>query len=206
MAKKRKQLGEILVDWGVVDASAVTEALKYGQDHGKRLGEALIELEQCSEDDVVKALATQFGLEYIDLDHHPVDHSALGLIPSKLIEDYLVLPLSEQDGRLKVIVTDPLDLETLDLLRFRLNREIVPTLAPASKVRQYIEKFVNPEGDVLSQTMASIDQEAPDSEKGDQDGKVAAGEDDDAPIIKLVNLIITEAVHGRASDIHIEPM
>ncbi len=206
MAKKRKKLGEILVDWGVVTESGVEEALKFGQEHGKRIGETLIELQQCSEDDVVKALATQFGLEYIDLDHQQVDRSSLDLIPAKMIEDYLVLPLSEEGDRLKVIITDPLDLETLDLLRFRLNREIVPTLAPASKVKRFIDKFVNPEGDVLSQTMASIDQEAPDEEQGKDGSKKTEADEVSAPIIKLVNLLISEAVHGRASDIHIEPM
>ena len=206
MAKKRQKLGEILVECGVAKQADVDEALKFGQEHHKRIGEALIELEHCSEDDVVKALASQFGLEYIDLDHQQVDRSSLDLIPSKLIEDYLVLPLSEEGTRLKVIITDPLDVETIDLLRFRLNREIIPTLASLSKVKQYIEKFVNPEGDVLSQTMASIDQEAPDEEEAGDGAGVAGGDDADAPIIKLVNLIISEAVHARASDIHIEPM
>jgi type IV pilus assembly protein PilB len=120
----------------------------------------------------------------------------------------MVLPLGEESGRLKVVVTDPLDLETLDLLRFRLNREVVPTLAATAKVKRFIEKFVNPEGDVLSQTMASIDQEAPEEgDEGESFGKVLEkDEDGDAPIVRLVNLIITEAVHGRASDIHVEPM
>ena len=201
MASKRKKLGEILVDWGDIKASDVDEALKYAGEHGQRIGEALVALELCEDDQVIKALATQFGLEYIDLDHHSVDRGILDQIPAKLIEDYNVLPLAEDGRRLKVIITDPLDLETLNLLRFRLNREIVPTLAPLSKVRRFIDKFVNPEGDVLSQTMASIDQEAP----GEAEDDEAEG-DPDAPIIKLVNLLISEAVHGRASDIHIEPM
>ena len=205
MAKLRKKLGETLVSWGIVDDKAVNEALSHAKQHGKRIGEALIELELCGEDDVCKALATQFGLEYIDLEHQPVNRDILDLIPSKMISDYHVLPLGEDGPRLKVIVTDPLDLETLDLLRFRLNREIVPSLAALTKVKRFIEKFVNPEGDVLSQTMASIDQDAPDE---DDDKKKSKGvrEDPDAPIVKLVNLLITEAVHSRASDIHIEPM
>jgi len=205
MPTTRKKLGEILVGWGVLAEEGVGEALAYAAEHGKRIGEAVVEMELCSEDDVTKALATQFGLEYIDLDKQPVNREVLDLMPAKLIEDYLVLPLGEEGDRLKVIITDPLDLETLDLLRFRLNREIVPTLAPQSKVKRFIEQFVNPEGDVLSQTMASIDQEAPDEERISGDD-VENAEDSDAPIVRLVNLIITEAVHGRASDIHIEPM
>ena len=204
MAKRRKKLGELLVDWGIISANSLADALSYAKDHGKRIGEALIEMELCGEDDVTKALATQFGLEYIDLDKQPVNRDILGLIPSKLIEECTVLPLGEEGNKLKIIITDPLDLETVDLVRFRVNKEITPTLASASKVRRFIDKFVNPDGDLFSQTMASIDQQAPEDE---EEGHAKDGDEDaDAPIIRLVNLIITEAVHTRASDIHIEPM
>jgi type IV pilus assembly protein PilB len=206
MSKKRQKLGETLVGWGVIDPNALADALAYAKEHRKRIGEALVELELCGEDDVVKALATQFGLEYIDLEGHQVDRDVLKLIPSKLCEDYMILPLGEDNGRLKVIITDPLDLETLDLLRFRLNKEITPTLAPLGKVKQFIDKFVNMEGDVLSKTMKSIDEDAPEEDDSGVDSKLIDASEADAPIIKLVNLIITEAVHGRASDIHIEPM
>jgi type IV pilus assembly protein PilB len=206
MAKKQKKLGETLVGWGIIDANALADALQYAKEHNKRTGEALVELELCSEDDVAKALASQFGLEYVDLDKQAVNREVLSLIPAKMIEDYLVLPQGEDGGRLKVIITDPLDLETLDLLRFRLNREIVPSLAATSKVKRFIDKFVNPQGDVLSQTMASIDQEAPEEDEEGVSSKTLQAEEGDAPIIRLVNLIVTEAVHGRASDIHIEPM
>ena len=203
MAKTRKKLGEILVGWGIIDAKSLADALQYAKEHSKRIGEALAELELCSEDDVAKALATQFGLEYIDLDRHAVDQSALDLIPPSLIENYGVVPLGLEGEKLKVIITDPLDLETLDLLKFRLNRDIVPSLSAPAKVKSFIDKFINPEGDELSRTMESIDQEAPDEEVGS--GSALEIDDDDAPIIRLVNKMITEAVHTRASDIHIEP-
>ena len=81
MTKKRQKLGEILTDWGLITEETVTEALQYGMEHRKRIGEALVEMEKCSEDDIAKALASQFGLEYIDLDHHAVDRNILELIP-----------------------------------------------------------------------------------------------------------------------------
>ncbi len=205
MAKKQKKLGEILVGWGIIDAAALADALKYGMEHNKRIGEALVELELCSEDDVTKALASQFSYEYIDLDKQPVNHEILDLIPARLIEEHMVIPLAEEGNQLKVIITDPLDIETIDLLRFRLNRDIVATLAPVSKVKRFIDKFVNPDGDVLSKTLKSIDEDAPGEEKT-TGGSAIEAEDGDAPIIRLVNLIITEAVHSRASDIHVEPM
>ena len=191
MASKRKKLGEILVDWGDIKASDVDEALKYAGEHGQRIGEALVALELCEDDQVIKALATQFGLEYIDLDKHPVNREVLDLIPAKLTEDYLVIPLGVDGDKLKVVITDPLDLETLDLLKFRLNREIIPSLTPLSKVKRFIDKFVNPDGDVLSQTMASIDQDAPEDDS--DPSKAVDADDGEAPIVRLVNLIITEA-------------
>ncbi len=204
MAKKRKKLGEILVEWRIVNSVQLTEGIKYATEHFKRVGQALVEIGACNDDDIAKALAAQFGLEFVDLDKHGVDHDVLDLIPAKFSQDYQVLPLGEDNGRLKVVITDPLDLETLDLLRFRVNREVVPTLAAPSKVKRFIEKFIDREGDVLSKTMASIDQDGVGTQE--EGKKNTADEDGDAPIVRLVNLLITEAVHGRASDIHVEPM
>ena len=151
--------------------------------------------------DVAKALASQFGLEYIDLDKHAVNRDVLGLIPAKMIEDYRVLPLGEEGNRLKVIITDPLDLETLDLLRFRLNREIVPSLAARTKVKRFIDKFVNPEGDVLSQTMASIDQDAPEEEV-DKDSKTLQAEEGDAADLRGTGDGLPDAVGKLARRLH----
>ncbi len=205
MARSRKKLGEILLSWGLINENSLADGLKYASDHSKRIGEALVELELCSEDDVSKALATQFGFEYVDLDK-VVDQRNLDLIPTDLIRKHMILPIGNEDGRLKIVITDPLDIDTLDLLRFRLNTELTPTLAPPSRVKRYIDTFVDTDSDELSKTMASIDQEGPDQPllkgkaEGDQD------EGSEAPIIRLVNLLIAEAVHNRASDIHVEPM
>lgn len=204
MAKKRKKIGEILIESKSIDSSQLDDALKFASEHNKRVGQALVEQGACDEDEVAKALASQFGLEFIDLDKHSVDKQALELIPTKFIQEYQVLPLSEENGRLKVIITDPLDLETLDLLRFRVNKDLVPILASAGKVRRFIDRFVDPQGDVLSQTMASIDQEGTEDKSNGK--KSTLEEEGDAPIVRLVNLLITEAVHSRASDIHVEPM
>ncbi len=204
MAKRRKKLGEILVSWGIIDANTLADALQHAREHGKLIGEALTELELCSEEDVVKALASQFGLEYIDLGKTSRDEESLSLIPTSIIISHSVLPVEMNGNRLKVIIADPLDLETPDLLRFRLNCEVVPALAPLSKIKEFIRTFVDTSGDELSKTMASIDQDAP----VDDEAAVKAQRDADesAPIIKLINMLITEAVHTRASDIHIEPM
>jgi len=205
MAKKKK-LGEILVSWGLLSPNALADALQYAQANGRRIGEALVELQLCSEDDVTKALAAQFDMEYVDLDKSVISPGALNLMPAKLIRDLTVLPMSQENGRLKVIIHDPMDLETLDLLRFRLNTDIEPVLAPRSKIQRYIDTFLSEVASDLDETMrsidASIDEDAPEEVRESKDEY----REDDAPIIRLINLIISEAVRSRASDIHIEPM
>ncbi|NOT00701.1 MAG: Flp pilus assembly complex ATPase component TadA [Phycisphaerales bacterium] len=204
MAKRRQRIGEILVGWEVITKENLADALEYARSHNKRLGEAAIELELTDEETVTKALASQFDMEYVDLDRHTVTQESIALLPEDIIRSHMILPMGREDGRLKIIITDPLDLETLDLLRFRLNTELSLALAPPGRVKEYIEKFVNPMTDEMSKTVASIDQDAPDL---DVDAEALEdAEDADAPIIRLINLVIREAVRGRASDIHIEPM
>ncbi len=209
MARKRKKLGEILLSWGIVDEKAVAQALEYGMEHGKRVGEALVELELCTEEDVMRALAAQLGLEYVDLDRTSIPKSAFDLIPADLVRKHLVLPAGMDGDRLKVVITDPLDLDTFDLLKFRLGKELIPMLAPAKRVQKFIDDFLAKMTDDLSQTMASIDRASIDLEEElekDEKGRAKEGEDGDAPIIRLINHIIGEAVRNRASDIHVEPM
>ena len=203
MARKLKKIGEILVGWNLLSPSALEDALAYAAEHNRRIGEALIELELCKEEDVCKALAAQFDMPFVDLDKTTDLRDNLKLIPEKIIRERLVLPRGEENGRLKIIISDPLDLDTLDLLRFRVNPNIEVSLAPASKIRRFIDTFMSAVGGEIERTMDSIDQDMPEDEKAI--GK-AVGDDPDAPIIKLINQLIGEAVRMRASDIHVEPM
>jgi type IV pilus assembly protein PilB len=207
VARRRKKIGEILVSWGVIEQPALEDALRYATANGRRIGEALVELELCEEEDVTKALATQFGFEYIDLDNPEIldKRTVQELMPADLITRHQVLPMALEGNRLKIIVSDPLDLDTLDLLRFRLAKDVVPALAPLGKIKRYIETFIHGHDDrEMSKTIASIDSSV---DLDGVDGTELSDDDDpDAPVIRLIDMIIGEAVRGRASDIHIEPM
>ncbi len=203
MAKKqRRRLGEILLEWGVVTPAGVNEALEHAQSERLRIGEALVALGLADEEDVTKALADQYDMEYVDLDQNVSIPNDAHLIPEDLIKKHLVLPLSKEGGRLKIIITDPLDLETLDLLQFRLNCSLETCLASRTKMRSYIDQFVRSD--------VSIDEAV--QQIRDEDVQIEGQDEEDdldeqaAPIIKLVTMIITEAVKMRASDIHVEPM
>ena len=206
MAQRRKKLGEILVSWNLLSPNALADALAYAQEHGKRIGEALVELELVKEDDVMKALATQFDLEYVDLDKNVGITSVLERIPAELIARHKILPLSEENGRLKVIISDPLDLELLDMLRFRLNMEIECALAPRSKIQRFIDTFMSNIGSSMDEAIEMIDHDEELRQEQDGQKKAIQEADAEAPVIRLINMIIGEAVKTRASDIHVEPM
>lgn len=208
MARIRKKLGEILQEMKLVTKENADRAAEYGLNNRKRIGEALIELELVSEEDVCKALAAQHGMEFVDVSRQTVSPEALVMVPEKIIKNSLILPMSSENGRMKVIIHDPLDLDTIDMLRFRLGvSDVIPVLAPKTRIKAYIDRYLagaDRSLDELSKSLdasvdASLDQEAKALKKAESD-------DPDAPIIKLINMMISEAVRTRASDIHVEPM
>ncbi len=207
MARRRKRLGEILVSWNIVTPQSLADALAYAQEQKKRIGEALVELELAGEEDVTKALAAQFDLEYVDLDKNVVVPAVLETFPKELINKHKVLPMSRENGRLKVILSDPLDLELLDMLRFRMGCEIDMALAPRVKIQRFIDAFLNKHLDAsMDETIEEIDRDSDLLATEQAAMKKALEGEEDAPVIKLINLLIGEAVRNRASDIHIEPM
>ncbi len=213
MAKQRKRLGEILYKAGLVEKQALIDAIKTSKTNNKRLGQILLEHGLIDEDTLTKAIAKQFDLEYIDLDKTSIPQDAAKLIPQELMKRHNVLPLGMNNGKLRVVISDPLDLEMMDAIRFRLNTELECCVANLSKIRSYIQdSFDQTKKEESDRLRHSIDATAAElAEVGDElqaealRGQAAAG-DDDAPIIRLVNLIVDNAYYMRASDIHVEPM
>ncbi len=213
MAKQRKRLGEILYKAGLVEKQALIDAIKTSKTNNKRLGQILLELGLIDEDALTKAIAKQFELQYIDLDNTTIPEDATKLIPQELMKRHNVLPLGMDNGKLKVIISDPLDLEMIDAIRFRLNTELECCVANPTKIRSYIQdSFDQTQKEESDRLRHSIDAtaaelaEVGDALQAETLRAQAAGGDDDAPIIRLVNLIIDNAYDMRASDIHIEPM
>jgi type IV pilus assembly protein PilB len=214
MTKQRMHLGEILFKAGLVEKQALINAIKTSKSSNKRLGQVLLELGLINEDTLAKAIAKQFGLKYVDLDEVTIPPDAVKIIPEDLIKRHNILPLGVNNGRLRLIISDPMDLDMMDSVRLRLNKELECHVANPKKIRDYIEnsladKVVAPEDDRLKH---SIDATAAELAEAGHELQAealriqAAGGDDEGPVIRLVNLIIDTAYHMRASDIHIEPM
>ena len=208
MARKRKKLGEILQEWGNVSEKQIDQALALAKGSGKRLGEAMVEASFAKEIEVAKALAAQFDMEFINLEGPEAQEKVdFDLVPEDLVKKHLVLPMGSSNGRLKIVIHDPMDLELLDLLRFRLNREIETAIAPRSAIKSFIDRKT---GSGESSGMFSDESLVTESVDVTVDRSVDASVDivagDDAPIIRLVHRMIVEACRTRASDIHVEPM
>ena len=156
MARSRKRLGEHLKEWGIVTDEQIHQALEMQMENGRKIGENLVQIAACSSNDVTKALAIQYDMEFVDLDVVSISHDVFELIPENIIREYTVLPLSREKNRLKVVITDPLDLETIDALRFRLNMDIETALAPREKVLAVINSYT---GQIESQEVDNMMQE-----------------------------------------------
>jgi type IV pilus assembly protein PilB len=208
MAKTRDWT-EILVRRGVIGPDQLKEANRM---ESSTIEEALIKLGYAAADDIMKAKAEQHGLPFVELREIEIPASVIELVPESLARENIVMPLSQESGAIRVIMHDPLDFETIDKLRFVLNREIEVSLAPKEAIVEAINKYY---GSASSETESvdSMLQEftdtaidfAEDGGPGAKAGGVITAEEGDAPVIKLVHLIIQEAVTMRASDIHIEP-
>lgn len=213
MAKKSRRLGEILYRAGVVPKEPLLAAIKESKSTGRRLGELLIEKKLIGEETLIKALAKQHGMHYVDIDNVTIPANATELISEELMRRYNVLPLGVDNGRIKLAISDPMDLDMMDTLRLRLNRELDCRLGNSDKIRRMIQdQFDQVEKKESDELKHSIDATAAElAEAGHELQAEAlriqqAGGIDDGPIVRLVNLIIDNAYFMRASDIHIEPM
>ncbi|MHC4646651.1 MAG: GspE/PulE family protein [Planctomycetota bacterium] len=213
MAKRRRHLGEILYKAGVVEKHTLVNAIRTAQANNKRLGQVLLELGLLDEETLMKALAKQFGLKYVDMDKTNISSDAMKLIPEETIRRHNILPLGMNDGRLRVIMSDPSDLDAMDAIRFRLNTELDCYLASPTKIRAYIQDSLDRAKKVEDDRLRhSIDATAAELATAGHELRAellraeAAGDDSDGPVVRLVNLIIDNAYYMRASDIHLEPM
>ena len=202
MRKKTKQLGQILIEQGLISEDQLQEALHTQERVPKSLGRILIDLQLIKETDLVRALAQQIGLEFVDLSDFPVDPSSAALIPESVARRYRALPIGQRDGTLLVAMSDPANVYALDDIRTITGREVQPVVATAADVTTAIRKYNNM-GDQVEQLAGEASSAA-----DDDDMHLDAMPDtavEDAPIVKLVHMLLTRAVGERASDVHIEP-
>src|SRR4051812_18647727 len=104
MARQQKRLGDLLIEWGIVQPKEIDRALEHAKQKGLRIGEALVDLKLCAEANVYKALAVQHGMEFVDIDKSSISPTAAADVPEDLMRKYLILPLGKENGKLKIAI------------------------------------------------------------------------------------------------------
>lgn len=195
---------EILVRNKLLDEKKVAEAKKTSRANNISMADALVKHGFASVELVAKARAKAGGYEYIKLDGLEVPAEVVSLVPESIAREHAVLPLAEVDGALKICMHDPDDLETLDKLQFVLNRKLIIALAPRDQILSSVTKHYS-RADETAQMMQEVSEAAIDFVEDPAAGMDEAVDETSAPVIRLVQMVISEAVTSRASDIHIEP-
>lgn len=198
-------IGSVLVRRGLVSEEEMLSAK--ARANGKRVDQILVESGAVKEYDVLRALAEELAMEFVDLKHFEVDPALLGKFPTTAIFRYEVLPLEQHNGRVTVATSDPFDLEALDELSSLGNCRIEPVLACRDEIVELIKRNLGVGGDTINELVAQRSQEeGVELLEGlpEDVGELAA--DAQAPsVIRLVNELLLEALEQKASDVHLEP-
>ncbi len=203
-----QEFTDLLLKKGIISLDQLSEAEQRGKDSDTDVGDMLVQMEYATPEEVALAMAEFHKIPFVDLREERVPDEVIELVPESVARENMVLPFSEQDGALRILIADPFDLETIEKLRFILNRKIETALAPKEAILGAINTYY---GQVEGESADSMLQEFTDTaidftetESGENVDEETV-DDSSAPVIRLVNLMIQEAVQLRASDIHVEP-
>ncbi|MCR9292227.1 MAG: GspE/PulE family protein [bacterium] len=209
MDQPMRDFTDLLLRNGVVSLDQISEATNVARDSDSSLADALIQLGYAEPNAVYAALAKFHKLQFVDLNDVRIEDEVIQLVPESVARENSIIPYKDENDVLHVLVSDPFDLETIEKLRFILNRRVETALAPREAIQEAINRYY---GQVEGESADSILQEFTDTQidftETAEDG--VGGEDEfadeaSAPIVRLVGLMIQEAVQLRASDIHVEP-
>ncbi len=205
------RLGEILVRDSLITSDQLKQALDHQKREGGRLGTCLVKLGLVSDEDITAVLSRQYGVPSINLKFYEVDPSVIKLIPQETAVRYQIVPLSRVGSTLTIAMTDPTNVFAMDDIKFMTGFNVEPVVASESAISEAIGKFYGAaesveELDKVMKDLAGEDAALELSqEEADMDLASLEKAAEEAPIIKLVNLILTDAVKRGASDIHVEP-
>ncbi|HCT58379.1 MAG TPA: type II secretion system protein GspE [Gemmatimonas aurantiaca] len=209
-SRSTDRLGDLLVREGLLSRENLTKALQEQSAYpGQRLGLTVVRLGMVPETEVVRMLARQYRMPAVDLARFEVDTRLLKLIPAELASKHTVLPLKRDGRQLTVAIADPTAMAVVDDLKFITRYDIVPVLAGEYSMRAAIEKHYEANEIHMQSLLQDIaadddDIEVLDNQDDMVDASVLAAQVDEAPVVKLINAILGDAVHKGASDIHFE--
>ncbi|MBP7784819.1 MAG: Flp pilus assembly complex ATPase component TadA [Firmicutes bacterium] len=204
-----KRLGESLVDSGAITLEQLNDALAVQRRTGERLGRALVKLGYTTDAVIAAVIERQFGVPRISLTEYVVSPDVIALVPEAMARRYKVLPVEVAGNKLRLAMGDPLNVFAIDDVKIAAGLDVEPVVAPEDEVERALDQYYGSAED--------IDQVVRDLEEfSDEAIQLAESEEeigvdrlrelvDEAPVVRLVNMIVSQAVRDRASDIHVEP-
>ncbi|MEE2923354.1 MAG: type IV-A pilus assembly ATPase PilB [bacterium] len=201
---KRIRLGDALVDKGLITQEQLQEALTKGKLSGKRVGSILVEMSLVTEQEIVRVLAEQLNVPQIDLSHYLIEPSTVRLIPENVARRHQLIPINKVGNKLTVAMVDPLNIVAIDDVALMTGMIVKPVIVTGKDLKTALDEAYGDasKADSLMDEIGDIGQASEEDLQEELSGELG---ENDAPIIKLVNLIISQAVQRGVSDIHIEP-
>ena len=208
-----RRLGDLLVREGLLDNKQLARALQEQKGSNDKLGSILVRLNFITEEKLIAFLSRQYGIKSITLSQLDVDPDVLKLVPEQLARKYEVLPVKLQGNQLTLAMGDPTNVFALDDVGFMTNLQVIPVVASQAAIRKAIDHAYESQGGGMADLVSEFEGAAADVELVDGGDESAAKVDvfelkesaDEAPIVRLVNMILVDAIRRGASDIHLEP-
>ena len=205
----RRKIGNLLIESGLLTNDKLNDALEIQKKTGKRkrLGEVLIEMKIISEEELAFALAMQLKIPFIDPNTYEIKDAVMQYIPKEVCQKFVCIALALKDNILDVAMADPLDLNIMKDLQFITGYNIQPAISTRSQIIENLERYYNPEKsikDVADEFIGDVGMEFLPEEEKEVEGEEDLESLKDSPFIKMVDLVIRNAIKSGASDIHIE--
>jgi type IV pilus assembly protein PilB len=207
------KLGELLVSSGAISPDQLQAGLTAQKKEGGRIGSNLVKLGFVTEEKLTELLSKHFGVPSVNLDRVEVDESIIKIIPADVARKYTIVPISKAGAKLTIAMLDPTNVFAMDDIKFMTGYNVEPVVAAETPLRGAIERYY---GSTHAIELKTVMEELAEQEEDDGDLEVLEEEEDldlaaleaeseEAPVVRLVNIVLTDAIKRGASDIHIEP-
>ncbi len=210
-AANAAKFGEMLIRSGKINEIQLQEALALQKDQGGRLGTNLVKLGYITEKALVESLSQHFGVPAVDLNSMEIDENVLKIIPADIARKYTILPVSKAGATVTVAMIDPTNVFAMDDVKFMTGYKVEPVVASETSIRGAIDRVYGSTHAIeLKKVMEGLSEEASGDlevldEEEDLDLATLEEESEQAPVVKLVNIVLSDAIKRGASDIHVEP-
>ena len=205
MATQRRMLGEILVENGLINEEQLAQVIEEQQHTKEKIGKILVRLGFINDEQLMEALEFSLGIPRVRISQMELNPDIVKMLPTTMLSKHKILPLSVNQGRMTLIMSDPLNYHAIDDVRILTGMDVVPVMASEREMESAIQQYVALQVDSKMEKLLGELSQYNFGYKMDVDNGVTELTDD-APVIRMVNSLLRQAVQGGASDIHIEPL